>query len=230
MVVVPAVATFRKTIPSPRVCAGSRAPPWAARSYDVEFGRGRVERPPYVGALNGVNGVLETDWKPLSDTAIFGPSSSPHGCSRLRAGAITPDAICGRAGIAPVERDLIPRRVAISAPCSPAVVPLSVPPAAASKLAIALAVDVPEPVNVAGEPPVGTPSEAYAAGASAAHAQATATATAKSAQRTAPNINNARSDYSHSIVPGGLLVISSTTRPTGRISPIIRAAICSSRS
>jgi 8-oxo-dGTP pyrophosphatase MutT (NUDIX family) len=36
--------------------------------------------------------------------------------------------------------------------------------------------------------------------------------------------------YSHSIVPGGLLVISSTTRPTGRISLIIRDAICSSRS
>jgi hypothetical protein len=80
------------------------------------------------------------------------------------------------------------------------------------------------------EPAVGTPSDAYAAGASAAHAQATATATAKIPQRTAPNINNAGSDYSHSIVPGGLLVISSTTRPTGRISPIIRAAICSSRS
>ncbi len=36
--------------------------------------------------------------------------------------------------------------------------------------------------------------------------------------------------YSHSIVPGGLLVMSSTTRPTGRISLIIREAICSSRS
>ena len=37
-------------------------------------------------------------------------------------------------------------------------------------------------------------------------------------------------DHSHSIVPGGLLVMSSTTRPTGRISLIIREAICSSRS
>jgi hypothetical protein len=36
--------------------------------------------------------------------------------------------------------------------------------------------------------------------------------------------------YSHSIVPGGLLVMSSTTRPTGRISLIIREAIFSSRS
>ena len=36
--------------------------------------------------------------------------------------------------------------------------------------------------------------------------------------------------YSHSIVPGGLEVMSSTTRPTGRISLIIREAICSSRS
>ena len=45
-----------------------------------------------------------------------------------------------------------------------------------------------------------------------------------------PTIDNAGSDYSHSMVPGGLLVMSSTTRPTGRISPIIRAAICSSRS
>ena len=36
--------------------------------------------------------------------------------------------------------------------------------------------------------------------------------------------------YSHSIVPGGLLVMSRTTRPTGRISLIIREAICSRRS
>ncbi len=36
--------------------------------------------------------------------------------------------------------------------------------------------------------------------------------------------------HSHSIVPGGLLVMSSTTRPTGRISLIIRDAIRSSRS
>ena len=36
--------------------------------------------------------------------------------------------------------------------------------------------------------------------------------------------------YSHSMVPGGLLVMSSTTRLTSRISLIIRDAICSSRS
>ncbi len=36
--------------------------------------------------------------------------------------------------------------------------------------------------------------------------------------------------YSHSIVPGGFDVMSSTTRPTGRISLIILLAICSSRS
>ena len=36
--------------------------------------------------------------------------------------------------------------------------------------------------------------------------------------------------YSHSIVPGGLDVMSSTTRLTSRISPIMREAICSSRS
>src|SRR4051795_8372512 len=36
--------------------------------------------------------------------------------------------------------------------------------------------------------------------------------------------------YSHSIVPGGLLVMSSTTRLTSRSSLIIREAICSSRS
>src|SRR5689334_4035180 len=36
--------------------------------------------------------------------------------------------------------------------------------------------------------------------------------------------------YSHSIVPGGLLVMSSTTRWTSRISLIMREAICSSRS
>ena len=39
-----------------------------------------------------------------------------------------------------------------------------------------------------------------------------------------------RLSYSHSIVPGGLDVMSSTTRLTSRISPIIREAICSSRS
>ena len=37
-------------------------------------------------------------------------------------------------------------------------------------------------------------------------------------------------DYSHSIVPGGLLVMSSTTRLTSRISLIIREAMRSSRS
>jgi hypothetical protein len=36
--------------------------------------------------------------------------------------------------------------------------------------------------------------------------------------------------YSHSIVPGGLLVMSSTTRPTERISLIIRFEMRSSRS
>jgi hypothetical protein len=36
--------------------------------------------------------------------------------------------------------------------------------------------------------------------------------------------------YSHSIVPGGLLVMSSTTRLTSRISLIMREAICSSSS
>ena len=36
--------------------------------------------------------------------------------------------------------------------------------------------------------------------------------------------------YSHSIVPGGLDVMSSTTRLTSRSSLIIREAICSSRS
>src|SRR5215218_4921307 len=36
--------------------------------------------------------------------------------------------------------------------------------------------------------------------------------------------------HSHSMVPGGLLVMSSTTRLTSRISLIMREAICSSRS
>src|SRR5215218_6164650 len=36
--------------------------------------------------------------------------------------------------------------------------------------------------------------------------------------------------HSHSIVPGGLDVMSRTTRLTSRISPIMREAICSSRS
>jgi hypothetical protein len=36
--------------------------------------------------------------------------------------------------------------------------------------------------------------------------------------------------YSHSIVPGGLDVMSKTTRLTSRISLIIREAICSSKS
>src|SRR5215218_5008094 len=39
-----------------------------------------------------------------------------------------------------------------------------------------------------------------------------------------------RAGYSHSIVPGGLLVMSSTTRLTSRISLIMREAIRSSRS
>src|SRR5215207_8056635 len=39
-----------------------------------------------------------------------------------------------------------------------------------------------------------------------------------------------RAHHSHSIVPGGLDVMSSTTRLTSRISPIMREAICSSRS
>src|SRR3954454_24171848 len=38
------------------------------------------------------------------------------------------------------------------------------------------------------------------------------------------------SAYSHSMVPGGLLVMSSTTRFTSRSSLIIREAICSRRS
>ncbi len=93
--------------------------------------------------------------------------------------------------------------------------PLSPPPAAASKLAIAAEVpDVPEPVNMTGEPPVGTDSDALAAGASTPHMHATATATTRCPQRLAPTINNVRSGYSHSIVPGGLLVMSNTTRPT----------------
>ena len=46
----------------------------------------------------------------------------------------------------------------------------------------------------------------------------------------APGVTFTRQPHSHSIVPGGLLVMSSTTRPTGRISLIIREAICSSRS
>jgi len=42
--------------------------------------------------------------------------------------------------------------------------------------------------------------------------------------------NRAAGAYSHSIVPGGFEVMSNTTRPTGRISLIIREAIRSSRS
>ena len=119
-------------------------------------------------------------------------------------------------------------------PCSPPVVPLSATPAADSNAAIADGTEVPdalEPVNGTGVP-AGTDSEASAAGASAAHANTLATAivTTTSPRRTAPTISNVRSGYSHSMVPGGLLVMSRTTRPTGRISPIIRAAICSSRS
>ena len=115
MVVVPAVATFRNTSPSPRVCDGVAAPPWPAGATTSNSAMAELNGPHKFGALNGVNGVLETDWKPLSDTAIFGPRSSPHGCSRLRAGAITSRRNFGRAGIAPVERDLVPCRVAISA-------------------------------------------------------------------------------------------------------------------
>jgi hypothetical protein len=74
--------------------------------------------------------------------------------------------------------------------------------------------------------PVGTPSDALAAGA--AHPNATTTAT--SPRIALFTTTNVESGYSHSMVPGGLLVMSSTTRPTERISPIIRAAIFSSRS
>ena len=45
-----------------------------------------------------------------------------------------------------------------------------------------------------------------------------------------PTIALLRAAHSHSIVPGGLDVMSSTTRLTSRISLIIREAICSSRS
>ena len=72
----------------------------------------------------------------------------------------------------------------------------------------------------------GTDSVACAAGAASANAPRTATIP-RIALLTA---TNGTSVYSHSIVPGGLLVMSSTTRPTGLISPIIRAAIFSSRS
>ena len=105
-------------------------------------------------------------------------------------------------------------------------VPLSIPPTAASKFASVLAVAPPAPLKVTAGPPVGTLSDACAAGA--AHASAPRAATSpRIALFTA---TNGASVYSHSIVPGGLLVMSSTTRPTGRISPIIRAAIFSSRS
>ncbi len=73
-------------------------------------------------------------------------------------------------------------------------------------------------------------SKACATGAVAASAQPNATNVATSPQIARCTATNSRSVYSHSIVPGGLLVMSSTTRPTERISPIMRAAICSSRS
>ena len=72
----------------------------------------------------------------------------------------------------------------------------------------------------------GSDSDACAAGA----ATPNATSTATSPRIALFTATNGRSVYSHSIVPGGLLVMSSTTRPTGRISPIIREAIVSSRS
>ena len=56
---------------------------------------------------------------------------------------------------------------------------------------------------------------------------------ARARARAARGHGGAASDrrrYSHSIVPGGLLVMSSTTRLTSRSSLIIREAICSSRS
>ena len=49
-------------------------------------------------------------------------------------------------------------------------------------------------------------------------------------RRVVPRRLAPRRVYSHSIVPGGLLVMSSTTRFTSRISLIMREAICSSRS
>ena len=94
-------ATFRNTNPSPRVCAGVAVLPWPAGATTSNSAVSELNGPHTFGALNGVNGVLETDWKPLSDTAISGPSSSPHGCSRLRAGAITPGAIVVEPGSLP---------------------------------------------------------------------------------------------------------------------------------
>ena len=48
--------------------------------------------------------------------------------------------------------------------------------------------------------------------------------------RVRPEVADRLGRYSHSIAPGGLDVMSSTTRLTSRISLIIREAICSSRS
>ena len=52
----------------------------------------------------------------------------------------------------------------------------------------------------------------------------------RSARAPPSHDGNAAARYSHSIVPGGLDVMSSTTRLTSRSSLIMREAICSSRS
>ena len=91
---------LRKTIPSPRLCAGVGVAPWpagATTSNSATSGlvTSELKGPHTFGRLNGVNVTLEpTDLKPSLATAISGPSSTPHGCSRLRAGTITLPAAC----------------------------------------------------------------------------------------------------------------------------------------
>jgi hypothetical protein len=53
---------------------------------------------------------------------------------------------------------------------------------------------------------------------------------ATSPRPTPPGWSGRSEHHSHSIVPGGLDVMSSTTRLTSRSSLIMREAICSSRS
>ena len=79
---------FKKTIPSPRVCAGVAVLPWSAGATTSSSAVPELKGPHTFCRLNGVKLAFElTEWKPSFATAIPGPSSSPHGWTRLRATA-----------------------------------------------------------------------------------------------------------------------------------------------
>ena len=82
---VPFVVTFRNTTPTPRVMAGDGAAVGLSGATIWNLAMLELNGAHTFGAVNGVNGALElTEWKPSFATAISGPTSIPHGWSRLR--------------------------------------------------------------------------------------------------------------------------------------------------